>query len=250
MFLRTVSCILALIGIDGIWYGVVKYNKKDSIYANTTLRWFLIHFSANVFIGCLCLPSVMKFLKDPYVAFEQDGQEEYLVSATSKWPLTLSVVLHAYHMIGGFRLTWEDWFHHLTFVPTLALPGMIYDWGCFCNWFAFFICGIPGAIDYFVLAMQKMNYCLDYNQKRISANMNVWIRVPGIIFGVGIGYLLFMRRLYHVPTLAICLQLILLPTNAIFYSKQSIISYTLHTVKKYIPNNKDWNELKRIKNEI
>lgn len=250
MFVRIFCCILILIGIDITSYQFVKYIKKKSIYFSTTLRWFLVHFSANLLIGCLCLPGIVKFLRDPYLAFDDDDNEERVFSATSKWPLTLSVMLHGYHIFGGFQLTSEDWFHHLTFVPTLALPGMIFDWGCFCNWFAFFICGIPGAIDYLILAMQKMDFFLTLNQKRISANLNVWIRVPGIIFGVGIGYLLFVRNMFRVPIIAILLQLTLLPINAIYYSKQSVVNYTLHTVKKYIPNDKDWKELKRKQNEM
>lgn len=240
-----VALSLCMIGLtDLVSYQICRCNQAKDLYFSTTIRWFMIHSMTNIIIGLLCIPGVMQFWNHPESSFDSDGLEDMLLSPTSKWPLTLTVVLHMYHIMAGFRLSAQDWFHHIVFIPTLAFPGMIYDWGCFCNWFAFFICGIPGAIDYAILALQKMNMAVAYNQKRISANLNIWVRLPGIIFGVGIGFILFRQKRYRVPDLAILCQLILMPLNAIYYSKQSIINYVLHVTKKYIPEDKKWKELK------
>lgn len=215
-------------------------------YFETNLRWFIIHAMINVIIFILSIPGFVAFLNNPFEAFISDDKKDLLFSSTSKWPLTLTIWLHFYHILGKFKLSNEDWFHHLIFISTLALPGMIYDWGCFSNYFAVFVCGLPGAVDYFLLAMQKIGYLQSWNQKRISANLNVWMRMPGVIFGIGIGYLLFRKNMYFVPSWALTLQLFLMPLNAIYYSKQSVINYVLHTVKSYIPDNRTWKELKRL----
>lgn len=34
------------------------------------------------------------------------------------------VQVHVYHMIGGFRLSAADYFHHLLFIPALGFPGV------------------------------------------------------------------------------------------------------------------------------
>lgn len=246
---RLVKSTLVVLACD-VAHVCVKKKAGLPILLSDTFRWFFVHGVANVIIGVLCIPGMLQFLAQPNQAFDSDGRQDEIWSPTSKWPLTLTVILHVYHMVAGFKLTSEDWFHHTVFVPTLALPGMIFDWGCFCNWFAFFICGIPGAMDYLLLAAHKMNACGSFHQKRVSANLNIWVRVPGILFGVGIGYLLFTKGSHRVPHWSILCQLILMPINALYYAKQSIINYTLHTVKSYVPDDKSWSELKQLQNRI
>ena len=46
---------------------------------------------------------------------------------------------------------------------------------------AIFISGLPGGVSYFLLAMQKMGICSPIVEKRITANMNAWVRLPGIL---------------------------------------------------------------------
>lgn len=247
------TSLLIIVFCDLIAYSITnrhlspgKKHLRARDYFETNIRWFMIHAMINMIIFILSLPGFFALLNSPFEAFASDGKEEFLFSSTSKWPLTLTVWLHFYHILGKFKVSNEDWFHHLIFISTLAFPGMIYDWGCFANYFAVFVCGFPGAMDYFLLSMQKMGYLDSWNQKRISANLNVWMRMPGVIFGIGIGYVLFRKKMYTVPSWALFLQLFLMPLNAVYYSKQSVINYVLHTVKLYIPDNKTWKELKHL----
>jgi hypothetical protein len=121
---------------------------------------------------------------------------------------------------------------------------MIFDWGCFSNYLVFFVCGIPGGIDYIILALQKNKKLLHWNQKRISANLNMWMRLPGILFSIGVAYVIFKENKYMVPKIALLFQLIFMPLNVIFYGKQSVINHTLHQVKELVPS-QNWNELKK-----
>lgn len=64
----------------------------------------------------------------------QEVDNDCVYCGTSKWPLTFSVCLHIYHCTGKFKLKKEDIFNHVVFIPTLGMPGMIFDWGCLGNW--------------------------------------------------------------------------------------------------------------------
>ena len=198
---------------------------------NSKSRWFFIHAYVNFIISILCLPGVLLFLKEPYNAFETKI-ENIVFSPTSKWPLSFSVGLHLYHIL-FFKLSKEEWFHHIVFLPLLAIPGLIYDWGYFGNWLVFYICGLPGGVDYTILGFQKIGYLKSLNQKRISVNMNTWIRTPGILIGVGIAYLLLMEnRCFNVNKTALIIQLIFMPINALYYCKQSTLNYAFHYFQK------------------
>jgi len=191
------------------------------------------------------IAGMTRFLQFPLDAMIQHTNGEIIYSAESRWPLTMVVGLHIYHCCGRFTLNREDWFHHLVFLPTLGIPGMVFDWGCFGNWLVFFICGLPGGIDYMILALQKMNKCMTFNQKRISSNLNMWIRIPGILFGIGVAYVILMQGRYNVPIVFLAIQMIFLPFNVLYYAKQSTINYCIHQVRSYVPT-QDWNELKRL----
>ena len=208
-------------------------------------RWFLLHSCVNFVIAALCLPAFMYTSKDPTMVFDASRTHPY---AAWRWPLKIAGSIHMYHCIGAFSLTSQDWFHHILFLPTLCFPGIIFDWGCLGNVLVFFVCGLPGGIDYLILGLQRTGRIPRLNQKRICANLNLWLRMPGILFAMGICFAARSRHPPHVPMWAFSLQITFMPFNVLFYTKQSLISYALHTVKKkhMMPVNMTWDDLKQI----
>jgi hypothetical protein len=211
-----------------------------------SVRWFLLHGTINILIAILAIPGIIHILQNPLEAMMVD-QTDAIFSASSKYSLALVVSLHIYHCV-AFQLSREDRFHHILFLPTLAFTGFYYDWGCMGNWLVFYVCGIPGAIDYFILAFKKMNYLQRLNQKRISANVNIWFRIPGILFAIGISYVIFVESKFKVPIAIFAIQCIFMPFNVLFYGKQATINYTLHQVRHFIPT-ENWKELKKLQNQ-
>jgi hypothetical protein len=65
-------------------------------------------------------------------------------------------------------------------------------------------------------------------EKRFSANINVWCRCPGILIAPMLGYIGIMKGHCAVPMIAMSMQLILPPYNALYYCKQSIANYSVH----------------------
>lgn len=127
----------------------------------------------------------------------------------------------------AFKLSAAEYFHHLLFIPTLGFPGQYFDWGALGNVQAFFISGLPGGIDYYLLSL-KVDKLL---QKQISANLNIWCRMPGLIMCF---IMLYESLLYKSddaifpPTFFCLVQLILPPYNALYYCKQAVANYAVH----------------------
>jgi hypothetical protein len=174
-------------------------------------RWFFLHSLANAFVVLTALPALSAVANDPVHAL--DGvkyADKSLLGAASVWPLTIINSVHVYHMTGGFKLSPADYFHHLLFIPTLGFPGQAFSWGPLANWQAFFISGLPGGIDYLLLGLyatgdrtRELSTCwrcpahvpclhvrasrckigrIDHMvEKRVNANLNIWLRAPGIL---------------------------------------------------------------------
>ena len=63
------------------------------------------------------------------------------------------------------------------------------------SYFLFFICGLPGMIDYGMLAIGYDRR----EEKRINTYLNNYLRSPGIIFGLGI----LWRDISHISSLTV-----------------------------------------------
>jgi hypothetical protein len=50
--------------------------------------------------------------------------------------------------------------------------------GVIGNFCLFFICGVPGGIDYAMLVAVKMNMMKPIREKKINVHLNTWIRAP------------------------------------------------------------------------
>ena len=48
------------------------------------------------------------------------------------------------------------------------------NYGPIANTYFFFICGLPGMIDYFMLGLAKLGKLDIMEEKRINAFLNVW----------------------------------------------------------------------------
>ena len=104
-----------------------------------------------------------------------------LFGTASRWPLTIVNSVHLYHMVAFRDLTSADYFHHLLFIPTIGLTGQLLPWGALGNWQAFFISGLPGGLDYFMLFLIKEGKMDKMKEKHYNANLNIWCRMPGIL---------------------------------------------------------------------
>ena len=193
-----------------------------------------------------------------------------LFGTASAWPLTISNAVHVYHMVGGFDLTPADYFHHLLFIPTLGFVGQVLMWGAAEPAGACFITGLPGGISYFLLGLQKLNLiepmvweqghththtvhhhthavCTQGHtceprvaqvEKRVTANLNCWVRTPGILLTTFVMYQAMLYGRHTLPAWAPALHIVLCPYNAIYYCKQAVANYTVHFITNILGQDK------------
>ena len=192
-------------------------------------RWFKVHAFANLLVCFTCLTSLFTVAVDPVDSMNcLKHSDRSLFGSASRWPLITINAVHVYHMIGGFNLGSADYFHHLLFIPLIGFPGQFYCYGALGNWQAFFISGLPGGLSYLFLALVKEGKMKKLTEKRYTANLNVWMRCPGILVVTVLGYCHLLHGRHLVPLPAILVQLLLPPYNALHYNKEATANYAVH----------------------
>lgn len=147
------------------------FYPRQKIHHNT--RWFLIHAVINSLVTYynfwdtyLCLTDPVKWCLTPM------SQESFFAT-------NIAFTAHIYHMIIFYKyLKPEEWFHHLVM---LSINGLsVYILGIKSQSAStFFLCGLPGMIDYYLLWSVKMGLVDKKIQKDIYLYLTSFIRSPG-----------------------------------------------------------------------
>lgn len=87
-------------------------------------------------------------------------------------------------------------------------------------------CGLPGAIDYFMLSLVKNDMLSSKKQKYISAIINNYIRLPITMHGLSLTYIAYMERLIYCNSIFFIYVCILIYTNGTFFNKLAIENYS------------------------
>jgi hypothetical protein len=146
-------------------------------------RWFAIHAFANMLVCIAAARPFVTTLADPANSCDSDKYPDTSIfGSASNFPLVMIVTVHAYHMLIFNDLNSADWFHHLMFIPTMGLPGLIWKWGPTQSFLCVFISGLPGGIEYFALTLNKIGWITERSfLKKLGAMQNTWCRWPGIL---------------------------------------------------------------------
>ena len=140
-------------------------------------------------------------------------------------------MMHLYHLLAYAGISRSDLLHHLLFVPYEQLAVLAPH---FCNWTHgwgpglqlqhFFICGLPGLLDYTCLALRKEGWLSKAYQKRLQVKFNVWLRVPGVLGSCTL--LLYGTLLWpDAPRSAwalVGLNVVLIGGNSLYYAERVI----------------------------
>lgn len=221
--LTTLAMIDKLVLTPLICYRVAKSDLSAT-------RWFLLHFIANMLVVVTSAVPLYYTLADPYNAVSSAKYtNKSFFGASSSWPLTVVNAAHVYHMLGGFSLGGADYFHHLLFVPLLGFPGQVLPWGPVQPAGAFFISGLPGGLTYLMLGLVKLGLMNAVKEKRVTANLNAWVRTPGILITSFLCYQGAIYGNHSLPsTLCVVPSVILGPFNALYYNKQAVANFAVH----------------------
>ena len=201
---------------------------------NPGSRYFALHAFVNGLISLACLPDLQRALLAPVDA---------LVGPTlSALPMALVASIHIYHVL-FFRLSGEEIFHHVQFVVPLLLLSVVFKWdgGSSQNFSAFFICGLPGGLNYAALVCVKEGWVSSLAQKRFDAWINACLRAPGCIVYACLQWQVWLvdgrptkgwsREAINFFTLAVTGLIVF---NGIYYMEQSIGNYHATSVKAQV----------------
>ena len=148
-----------------------KIDKSINIKNNQNIRWFFIHFISNLFVTINAIPDLKLCLLEPYNIYK------YQWTSSSYNTFNISVITHLYHIL-FFNLTTADRLHHGLMV---LIAGSIeyYKKSIICPAALFFLTGLPGCIDYFLLFLVKLNKISKKREKIIYLYLTAYIRSPG-----------------------------------------------------------------------
>lgn len=147
----------------------------DYFFARTWRgRYFVLHTITNLIISISVLPDVFNVVTDPLGTLAQIHCWAF--------PTGACFAIHFYHMLApGFTLYPVDWLHHVLMV-VLGCPAIVAaQVGPIMNFNLFFICGVPGGIDYLMLALVKERIMLPLTEKKHNNTIQVWIRAPALV---------------------------------------------------------------------
>lgn len=164
-------------------FGMTALGGCDILYArHTQARYFALHVICNAWISLLCLPDLLYVVSDPVNALKQR-------ETVNHWPSCLVFSIHLYHMLFFKNLQWIDWLHHILMVVIGAPLLVAGEMGHLMNFNHFFMCGVPGGLDYAMLFAVKHGWMDPLDEKKFNSAINVWVREPALVVTAAYGYL-------------------------------------------------------------
>lgn len=178
------SILYYTLGFSAVDVVLNKFKIKGAYYFN--------HVANNLAVVNECLPIVGKCYTN------------FLSSFNSDLPLNcmyMTIGLHIYHIIMyKDSLRFDDWLHHIIMIGFMMPIILVYNTGGnVIGHGMFYITGLPGAIDYTLLFLNRNKLLVTkYQEKYINSILNLWIRCPGCIATAV--FTLLMTQLYTSKT--------------------------------------------------
>ena len=197
-------------------------------------HWFWLHAAGNAVVCALAAPGLWQLWSSPdQVIYEKrDPRVPYVPPVDGLW----IAMLHLYHVVCFRDLPRADVVHHLLFIPyaqvALLAPGL---WGWPVGWGPgvqmqhFFVCGLPGMLDYACLALRRDKKMKIATQKRAQAKLNVWLRVPGVLASCTLLLFDTLRYTHRAPApprmwAVVLSNCALIGSNALYYAERVVRS--------------------------
>lgn len=210
--------IINILGMSSFFY-----YTHHSIYSGLkeNIKWYLNHTIVNAVMVLTTTKDAFKLLAcktDCYQIKPEGGiiYSWYGYDNIELIMLSNMLLLHGYHLCFFDNLRGIDYLHHILmmFVLTMAYAMNV---GVYMSYFLFFICGLPGMIDYGMLAVSYDRQ----EEKRINTYLNNYLRAPGITFGMG----MLWRDSFHISKLNVLLSFLTLFWNAQYFNYEIIKNF-------------------------
>lgn len=219
-----VLSLLGLVAVDTLLalFFVRRSNKG---------HWFALHAAANLFVVALSAPDVLYTVRDPAVALSLASCDDRPL-ACNDVATSLVWAVHLYHIMAYRKIPWDDWFHHIVFCGTIIPLHFMWCWGVWANLLSFFISGLPGGIDYFLLALVKTGFLDSMTEKKVNVSLNMWIRSPGLVVTCCLAYVAFLYGDHELSWPPLTLGLLVVFFNGQYYAERVVGSCHVNQYKR------------------
>lgn len=197
-------------------YILTFYNLKGQYYFN--------HFLVNMTVSILCFDDLIL----TYTDF--NNINNHVIDYNS---VSLVFAIHFYHIIIYYKkFVYDDWLHHIVMIFFTLPLALQYNCGSIMGHSIFFVTGLPGGINYFLLFLNRNNLIEKKNQKYINYHLNLWIRNPGCTASAVI-MLLYALINYESFYMIIISFLIIFTNywNGIYFMEQVVRNYNINYLK-------------------
>lgn len=171
-FRNTTLFTLSFIGVD----------KLLNNFCNKP--YYLIHSLANWGIVYYTYPTVRDvYLNLPFASSLITNPISYQICSA----------LHIYHIV-QYKLNSEDIKHHIPTLTVLSIPLFNISQSPLVAHTEFYLCGLPGAIDYILLFLSRNNIINRMTEKKWNLYLNLYIRCPGAILNSALALQLVQQQ--------------------------------------------------------
>lgn len=185
---------------------------------DASTRYFLMHAVLNAVITYLVWNDLVSVVMDPLSSLVQPP--------TCHAPLPMTVGLHMFHTVMfSKRMSVSDWIHHIVGNFVVVAMTVLFPTGRMSNASAFFICGLPGGVDYVMLVGIKLGLMQPLTEKRINSHLNTLVRLPGTLFLASVSWVCLVNGQVMVPAWAVLVQIGINVWNAGFYQYRVVYNY-------------------------
>ena len=146
------------------------------ILRHLTSPYYVAHIVANGIICVLCFNDL--------ISIATDTVNTLRITKADTWALDICNALHVYHVAAYTDLRFVDHLHHIIMV-FLCMP-LFYTagYGPLANYNMFFVSGLPGGLDYVMLALVRSKKLKKLVEKKWNTSINVWMRSPFLLGSV------------------------------------------------------------------
>jgi len=181
--------------------------------------YYILHAIHNAWIVGITAPDVAHTFTDI----------QHIDQYPTNWlAVQLCCALHLYHTIlywKTFRL--DDWLHHGLMMGVAMPLSTLFEAHSLFGMTLFFTTGLPGGIDYTMLALVKNGYMDRKDEKRVNTFLNVWIRSPGCVAVSALGFAHYYPTPITGHKLANMVSALLTFWNGQYFMQQIVENYSL-----------------------
>ena len=195
-------------------------------------RWFMVHAVGNAVVTVFAMHGTIASLGNPLHSMDSRVFPDVNspLGPTSKVAMSMVTALHVYHIV-GFPISSSDRFHHCIFVPVIGVLGHAMEWGALRQFLAFFICGLPGCIDYVQLCVWTSDEAhARRRRKYVTMMLNLCVRAPFLCVEACLHYVALIHGTTTVHPVGNVVVAGLVLFNAMYYTYTSVRSYALVAV--------------------